>query len=101
MACEIVVNKGAPRACRLMLIASLPRRWVSDGDSYDLRAAGADAPQPYEVDGNPTDITASLASGKGKVGYSRRYARNWDSIFGKQAPDKADDVGDTEQPRRD
>lgn len=50
-------------------------------DHYDLRAAGADEPQPFEVNGEPTDITKSLSKGGKQVGYSRRYSRSWDRIF--------------------
>mmetsp|Transcript_13002 Transcript_13002/g.33879 ORF Transcript_13002/g.33879 Transcript_13002/m.33879 type:complete len:109 (-) Transcript_13002:68-394(-) len=51
-------------------------------DHYDLRAVGAETPEPFEVNGEPTDITKMLANGQKQVGYSTRYAENWSRIFG-------------------
>ena len=59
-------------------------------DAYDLRSCGASSPKPFEVDGNPTDITSDLAAGKGKVGYSKTYADNWSQIFGKKSSTESD-----------
>jgi len=53
-------------------------------DHYDLRAVGAEQPMPFEVNGEPTDITKVLANGQKQIGYSSRYARNWDRIFQKE-----------------
>lgn len=51
-------------------------------DHYDLRAAGGGDPEPFEVNGEPTDITKTLAKGGKQIGYSSSYARSWDRIFG-------------------
>jgi hypothetical protein len=59
-------------------------------DHYDLRAAGAEAPEPFEVNGEPTDITKSLSKGGKQIGYSSSYARSWDRIFAD--PGKGDNV---------
>jgi hypothetical protein len=55
-------------------------------DHYDLRPAGGGDPEPFEVNGEPTDITKSLAKGGRQLGYSASYARSWDRIFA--SPDK-------------
>lgn len=71
-----------------------PGRFLSSSevpsDHYDLRAAGAEAPEPFEVNGEPTDITKSLAKGGKQIGYSSRYARSWDRIFASQAHAEGD-----------
>ncbi|KAG8470690.1 hypothetical protein KFE25_009111 [Diacronema lutheri] len=73
--------RAGPRAPQLRVrrLSQVP------ADHYDLRAAGADEPQPYEVNGEPTDITKSLSKGGKQIGYSPSYARSWDRIFARAA----------------
>ena len=63
-------------------------------DHYDLRAAGGGDPEPFEVNGEPTDITKTLAKGGKQIGYTSSYARSWDRIFGGA---KAQGSGPTQQ----
>ena len=68
-----LLQTGQPAVRRL---SSVP------DDHYDLRAAGGGDPEPFEVNGEPTDITKTLAKGGKQIGYSSSYARSWDRIFG-------------------
>lgn len=79
IATSVAARRATVRATRRAATRSLATD-VPD-DHYDLRAVGADAPMPYEVNGEPTDITKVLANGQKQVGYSSRYARNWSRIF--------------------
>jgi hypothetical protein len=71
---------GLPRTIALPRVM---RRFSSvPDDHYDLRAAGGGDPEPFEVNGEPTDITKTLAKGGKQIGYTSKYARSWDRIFG-------------------
>eukprot|EP00470_Lotharella_oceanica_P003764 CAMPEP_0170170732 /NCGR_PEP_ID=MMETSP0040_2-20121228/3757_1 /TAXON_ID=641309 /ORGANISM="Lotharella oceanica, Strain CCMP622" /LENGTH=80 /DNA_ID=CAMNT_0010410325 /DNA_START=51 /DNA_END=293 /DNA_ORIENTATION=+ len=43
-----------------------------------------------EIGGNPVDITDNLRERKGQVLPSKKYANNWDRIFGKDRREKPD-----------
>ena len=70
------------RARRSTGVALAVARWVADTFGFPLTLPCAAARRAFEDNGDPTDITASLAKGTSRVGYSKRYADNWSRIFG-------------------
>ena len=96
--CMIILRRSSARAAAPLqpraLAAGASRLSSSDAkdgasaDSYDLSACGVHAPVPYEdAGGNPTDLQAVFAKGgKAVGGGSKRYAANWERIFGQHKP---------------